>query len=154
MTAVSDSGRQRFTSKAGFTLEDRFMSKVVVVEDCWEWVGYRDREGYGKMGGACAHRVSYELFIGPIPDGLTIDHLCRNPGCVKPSHLEAVPIRVNVLRGVNNACAVNARKTHCKHGHEFTTENTYRSKLGRCCRKCVCDSQRRYQSRKSALVEA
>jgi hypothetical protein len=82
-----------------------------------------------------AHRASYEAFIGPIPDGMTIDHLCRNRKCVNPSHLEAVPMRVNVLRGVG-VTAKNAVKTHCVNGHEFNDQNTYSDSKGRSCRAC------------------
>jgi hypothetical protein len=82
------------------------------------------------------HRVSYEAFKGPIPDGLTIDHLCRNRACVNPEHLEPVTMRVNCLRGESPA-AVHARKTHCPKGHEYSAENTYRHKGNhRMCKLC------------------
>ncbi len=108
--------------------------------ECWEWAGTRFR-GYGMIGvrgleNRRAHRVSYETFVGPIPDGLTIDHLCRNRGCVNPAHLEPVTNKVNVLRGVGPT-AVNARKTHCCRGHEFTPENTLLSSGRRYCRACI-----------------
>ncbi len=70
-----------------------------------------------------AHRFSYELANGPIPEGLQIDHLCRNRGCVRPDHMEAVTPRVNYLRG-DSVPAKNARKTECKRGHPFTFQNT------------------------------
>jgi hypothetical protein len=104
------------------------------------WLG-ATRLGYGRVlvSGKMrsAHRVAYELAIGPIPDGLTIDHLCRNPGCVNPIHLEPVTIRVNILRGSMPA-ADNARKTHCKNGHPFEGDNLSVLSAGRRrrCRTC------------------
>ena len=112
---------------------------------CIEWIGARHPHGgygcfgtkqNGKWGLRRAHRIAYMHFVGPIPDGLTIDHLCRNTACVNPSHLEAVTDRVNVLRG-SSPPALNSRKTHCKYGHEFTAENIYRTASnGRKCRTC------------------
>ena len=110
---------------------------------CWIWPKYTDRLGYGQMRHDSkveyAHRVVYELLIGPIPEGLEIDHLCRNPSCVNPWHLEPVTHRENLLRAPTNIASINARKTHCVAGHEFTPANTYRRKdrgVTRECRKC------------------
>lgn len=84
---------------------------------------------------AKAHRVAFELIRGCIPNGLVLDHLCRNRGCVNPDHLEPVTFRENIMRGVGYT-AQQARKTHCRHGHEFTVENTYVWRGGRICRTC------------------
>src|SRR3990172_4034815 len=120
--------------------ETRFLSKVRRSADCWEWLGSHDRDGYGRFWryGECrAHRISYEVFVGRIPDGLTIDHLCENPGCVNPAHLEPVLIGVNLLRS-DTPAARNARKTHCPKGHEYTPGNTHRRANGkRECRECM-----------------
>ena len=107
---------------------------------CWRWAmnpkGRYGQFSVGKQKGLLAHRVAYELFNGPIPAGLTVDHLCRNTRCVNPAHLEAVTQRVNTLRGTG-PIAVNAAKTVCDHGHELTEANTYLDKRGaRCCRPC------------------
>lgn len=85
-----------------------------------------------------AHRVAFELLVGPIPEGQTLDHLCRVRACVNPAHLEPVPVRENLLRGVG-VCASNVRKDTCKHGHPFTPDNTYRfgpEQRWRSCRTC------------------
>lgn len=119
--------------------QERFWSKVLRGEGCWEWGAGHVSAGYGTFtfGGITyrAHRVAYTLARGPIPDGMTIDHLCRNRGCVNPDHLEPVTSRENTLRGVGPS-AENARKTHCVHGHEFTIENTYVYGRFRFCRTC------------------
>lgn len=112
-------------------------------DHCWVWRGTRAGNGYPVAYSprdkttTWAHRLSYELFVGPIPRGLTIDHLCRNKVCVNPKHLEAVTIRENILRG-HGLAAMNARKTHCPKGHPYDIGNTYLTKAGtRQCRKCV-----------------
>jgi hypothetical protein len=83
-----------------------------------------------------AHRVSYERYVGPIPEGAHLDHLCRNRACVNPEHLEPVSVQTNILRGVSPS-AVNAAKTECLRGHPFDDENTYVCPAGkRRCRAC------------------
>ncbi len=107
-------------------------------DGCVEFTGAQSK-GYGMIRAAgtmkWAHRAMYELMIGPIPDGMTIDHLCRNTLCVNPGHLEVVTSAVNTMRGTG-AGPTNAAKTHCNHGHEFTPENTYVWKSKRYCRAC------------------
>lgn len=119
--------------------------KFTISDDCWEWTAWRNRKGYGslslpKQGGGqikcMAHRVLYELLIGPIPEGAQLDHLCRNRGCVRPSHLEPVTCKENLMRGETHAARLAAR-THCDNGHEFSAENTIIRKDGaRRCREC------------------
>ena len=101
--------------------------------DCWIWTASKDRLGYGKFGrpSVLAYRFSYELHRGKIPSGLELDHLCRNPSCVNPEHLEAVTHRVNMLRGIGPS-AVNARKTHCKQGHPLVLNYGSRRYCGKC----------------------
>jgi hypothetical protein len=131
--------------------EDRFWANVEKTESCWVWTAGRFTEGYGgfRVDGRTrrAHRVAYELLIGPIAHGLVLDHLCGNPSCVNPAHLEPVTNRLNVLRGSGHT-AVNARKTHCIHGHEFTPQNTYRDRRAkRHCVECGRIRSREHQRR-------
>jgi hypothetical protein len=128
--------RGRLYASDSSTTEAAFFRRVRVVGECWEWTGARERKGYGRFRSQPAHRWSYELLRGEIPEGLFLDHLCRNRACVNPWHLEPVTNRVNILRGVSFA-AINAHKTHCIRGHEFTPENTYMSTKGRNCRACM-----------------
>ncbi len=117
----------------------RFWSQVEFTEACWNWTGSQNGTGYGRFWDGTntyAHRWSYEFCVGPIPDGLQIDHLCRNRGCVNPEHLEAVTPQTNTLRGVG-LTAQNAVKTHCVRGHPYNEANTYYEKKGRQCRVCT-----------------
>lgn len=112
---------------------------------CWLWSGFKDENGYGRVWfgtkGIRTHRLSYELNIGPIPEGLVIDHLCRNRACCNPAHLEPVTNEENVRRGVVGKATRERQlaKTHCPQGHEYSEENTYRQPSApkiRYCRTC------------------
>lgn len=131
---------------------------VIQENGCWDWVGATNGRGYGSFWAngrrERAHRAIYERHRGPIPEGLTLDHLCRNTRCVNPDHLEAVQHRVNVLRGEGIA-AINAVKTHCPNGHPLTQGNLVTSKLAhrrRNCRQCQNDCNRAYRARRKGLV--
>lgn len=141
-------------------LLDRLSSKIKIDPDsgCWLWTATRgpsDKFQYGqiRVGGRqgrvlTAHRVMYELVVGPVDDSLVLDHLCRNTLCVNPAHVEPVTQQINVLRGVGNA-AQNAAKTHCAHGHELSGSNLrilYNGK--RCCRACRSKYDRNHYARK------
>lgn len=140
----------------------RFWSKVQSggPDECWLWTGYLSN-GYGvfRIGGRdgrriCAHRFAYMDMKGEIPDGLVIDHLCRNRQCVNPSHLEAVTHHENLHRGIGPT-ATNAAKTHCKRGHPLAGDNVMRTAKGRQCRECFRMLQRRYsQEKRSRLLQA
>jgi hypothetical protein len=141
--------------------EERFWRYVDKSQgDCWVWTGALSR-GYGRFVvkqrptvSVASHRYAYELTVGPIPEGLTIDHLCRNKSCVKPRHLEPVTMRINVLRN-EGPSAKNAKKTQCDHGHPFSETNTYVYAAGprKGVRKCrVCERLRMQLKRQSSRL--
>lgn len=138
-------------------ISERFWSKVDASGECWEWLAGKDIHGYGKFGprpgtSVGAHRMAYYLMVGDIPEGMQLDHLCRNRACVNPAHLEPVSPRTNYLRGVGPV-AVNHAKEVCDSGHPFTVENTYiRPNGNRMCRECHRAANREFARRKSASV--
>lgn len=132
-------------------IEERFWPKVEKTDGCWNWMACKNHAGYGtvkyKGQSRLAHRLCYELLIGPIPAGLVLDHLCRNPACVNPAHLDPVTHQVNMSRGSFGT------RTHCHKGHPFDAENTYRdpNRNRRVCRTCVNESHKRsYWARRQA----
>ena len=135
-----------------------FRDHLSDVGECWEWTSARVRSGYGVayVSGrqVPAHRVTYEAMIGPIPDGLDLDHLCRNRACVNPSHLEPVTRRENLLRSPITVTARKAAQSECVHGHEFTPENTIIRKADgtRHCRACKRLDDQAYRARRRKRV--
>lgn len=111
------------------TVVERFLRRTEERDGCLIWTGHLNHDGYGQMlidkkvGMKQAHRVAYEIFIGPIPKGLELDHLCRVRECVNPAHMEPVTHAENVRRG--KAGVPQASRTHCPRGHEYNEENTY-----------------------------
>lgn len=150
---------ERFSDVRDYrTLPARIVSKIEPGPNgCWLWTGARDENGYARLRfdgkNALAHRVVYELLRGPIPDGLTLDHVrargCRHRHCVNPADLEPTTLAVNIGRGAGVGVR-NARKTHCARGHEFTPENTYLKGGKRSCRECGRQATRRWRERSAA----
>lgn len=141
-------------------LAPRLLSRIKHVGDCWVWTGKVNHEGYarirvlGHSAKWAIHRASYEVFIGPIPDDLTIDHLCRNPSCINPAHLEPVTMETNIRRGFGIGMRYAARDQCCK-GHPFV-EGSYNiapNGIGGFFRRClICrrekEKQRYYAGKK------
>lgn len=131
----------------------RLFSRIVVNEatGCWEYLSPLSPSGYGQfaletMGNTIlTHRLMYQIMVGPLPKNLVLDHLCRNRKCCNPEHLEPVTQHENWYRG-ESPFAINAKKTHCKRGHEFTEENTkiVKGRIGpaRQCKTCSREYQR------------
>lgn len=131
--------RGRRGGMTAVAVETFFVRQVHFKPGCWEWLGNKDRTGYGRFGrgGRAAHRFAYRLWNGPIPDGLSVLHRCDNPGCVKPGHLWLGTQSDNLRDMASKGRHANQRKTHCKHGHEFTPENIYiAGGTRRQCRAC------------------
>jgi hypothetical protein len=118
---------------------------------CWLWTNSLTEDGYGRFWPdrtrVLAHRFAYELIVGPIPEGLQLDHLCRVRRCVNPAHLEPVTAAENARRSPVTLSTINSRKTHCVNGHELTAGNTAVDKRGwRACRACVRIRKKAYRS--------
>jgi hypothetical protein len=120
----------------------RIWRRIDASTDCWVYRGRLNTQGYGDATSARAerrvlvHRFVYELLVGPIPEGLELDHLCRVRACCNPDHLEPVTHRENLLRGETFASR-NAAKTHCQQGHELSGDNVIAVPNGRECRSCA-----------------
>ena len=143
------------------SLTSEFMQKRVDFASsptgCWLWVGVTTHDGYPywcttNNKSVYAHRFIYEQEIGPIPEGFTLDHTCRVRNCVNPAHMDPCTLKENISRG---NYGWRQHQTHCKHGHEFTPENTYYTKNsgrnktgGRSCRKCGILAQKKYIAQK------
>lgn len=128
------------------SLEDMTRRINIQADECWEWSGNKSASGYGlltiKGSRRVVHRVLYELLVGPIPDGLQLDHLCRNRLCVNPDHLEPVTQRENVLRG-EHPSAVTYRTGVCGRGHSMEDARVNAKTGHRNCRTCYNENRRR-----------
>lgn len=143
-SVIDVSQRTRAPYRHNWSNEERFWNRVDGGgPGCWEWTGGQSggpQEPYGRfrlVGGrkVLAHRFAYELLVGKVPDGLVLDHLCRNRLCVNPAHLEPVTVAENTMRSPVVPAALNARLTKCKRGHDFDSDNTLIRPDGR--RACI-----------------
>lgn len=150
------------------TIPDRVLKRVLEPgryydqgepDACWLWKRTLHAEGYGHIGWQSepgrnrtgkAHRVVYEALVGPIPDGLHIDHLCRNRACVNPAHLEPVTPQENHRRGQLVRAANNPPTTHCKRGHEWATNGWVKKNGSRTC--IACNREGRIRRKAAARV--
>lgn len=128
--------------------KERFFAKIALPKEttCWVYTGARDGRGYGRFFAYgklhATHRWAYERFVGPIPKGMTLDHLCCDTSCCNPEHLEPVTVAENVRRAF-------ALKTHCVHGHNWIPENFgYRANGTRYCK--ICERERKRRERRVA----
>lgn len=133
----------------------RFWNKVDKTETCWLWTAYKLKAGYGRIRidgkNISAHRWAYESMIAPIPEGLTIDHLCRNTSCVNPEHMEVVTLQENLnrakpwLKAIKESVATRLNKSLCPKGHKYDAENTYvrPDRQSRDCKECRREACRR-----------
>jgi len=128
---------------------ERFDSKVVADGDCLIWTAGKSGSGYGvfdwKRRSVSAHRFAYTMIVGPIPEGLQVDHLCHRRLCVNPAHLRCVTAKENIANAPNHS----AQRTHCPRGHKYSHRNINGD---RCCAICARKAATRYRARRRAAV--
>lgn len=149
---------QRFWRHVDFggPLPDRSDPLVTTDGQCWLWASRVDRGGYGHFYAGdrrtvLAHRFAYELMLGPIPDGMQLDHRCRVRHCIRPDHLEPVSMRENMLRG-DSPAARAVRTGRCKHGHSHW--GVSKGGRGRYCIDCSRAAARRVDDRRKEASRA
>lgn len=134
--------------------QERFLSSVMPEPNsgCFLWIGFIDYNGYGKFSWKWAHRLAYELFVGPIPRGLVIDHICSVRSCVNPDHLRAVTQKENIENTVARGRHFYARRTHCPNGHPYSGDNLCTHTRQRVCLACARVAGREHRLRKKAAL--
>lgn len=149
-------------------MSDRLMTHIVLnpATGCWHWTGYVRKAGYGiinirrngKNYPRHAHRVAYETFRGPVPEGMQVDHLCRRRDCINPSHMEVVTPGENTRRGIVAEVQRqrHAKRTHCKNGHLLSADNVYQGHCkgfpARGCKICRKAADQRFRAKRRGLL--
>ena len=144
------------------TAHVKFWEHVTQTPSCWQWKGASHEDGYGQVAvsnkgirkNLFAHRLSYEIHIGPIPPGLWVLHHCDNPPCTNPEHLFLGTPLDNMLDAVAKRRNFNSKKEHCSEGHPFSEANTRWYRNQRYCRICHAANERKRQRKQSALLAA
>lgn len=143
---------KRDYAAAVLTHGERIFDRILFDDGCWGFKGWHWDTGYAAFdvdgSGFRAHRLVYTMLVGPVPNDMVLDHLCRNRGCVRPDHLEIVTQRINVSRNSE------ATKTHCVNGHLLSGDNLYLSpgRHHRLCRACNRERQKKYKARKKEAL--
>lgn len=136
----------------------RFWAALDATGECWLWTRAVATNGYARFSvgqtRTAAHRVAYEHYVGRVPDGMQLDHLCRMRRCVNPLHLEPVSSRENLLRAERTLAAINRAKTECRNGHELVGDNIKHKAGARACRTCDIRSQESYRRRRGVVALA
>jgi hypothetical protein len=138
------------------TVRERFWQKVKKAgpDECWEWTSPPNERGYGCLwtkitSSFPAHKLSLILHGGTVPNGMVVDHTCRNKICVNPNHLRAVTPRINAIENNSSWAAINASKTHCRRGHPYAGDNLRMFRGKRRCRECLRLNTENYRKRKA-----
>ncbi len=133
---------------------EKYFKFIIIGDDnCWNWSGFTDKDGYGKINRnyKCyfSHRFFYDVFVGIKDESTVIDHICKNRKCCNPDHLREVSCKENANNNSNSPIAMNAQKTHCIRGHELIHPNIYAHNNRRRCKKCNLSlAKKKRESRK------